>query len=323
MARPRAAIPSLTHRTHLLPNWRRTPAPNTVMQQHSAEGDGMKRIVVGVDFSAASPDVARWACRFVPSDGSALLTHIIPAGAVPNFLRGMKTLIGAQRERGEAEARSRLEELGRTLPCQAELRVSRGRAAEGIARVGADIGAELLAIGPRGARASRLGTTAEQLVREADRPVLVVHDPKDADPGALLLAVDASAHSADVLRWGRRLMDHFGARATVLHVLEGELLVALRVADEGSAERKESERAIAAARDWIAEQVTREGLAEGETTIEAVFGSPVHEIARRTEANGHDLVIMGSRGLGGVRREIFGSVASGVLRAAWGPVLVV
>ena len=43
----------------------------------------------------------------------------------------------------------------------------------------------------------------------------------------------------------------------------------------------------------------------------------IHEIAARTEAGGHDLVVMGSRGMGGLQREILGSVASGVLRAAW------
>lgn len=52
-------------------------------------------------------------------------------------------------------------------------------------------------------------------------------------------------------------------------------------------------------------------------------GSPIHGIAIRTEAVGHDLVVVGSRGLGDVRREVLGGVTSGVLRAAWCPVLVV
>jgi universal stress protein E len=184
---------------------------------------------------------------------------------------------------------------------------------------------DLLAIGPKGSRAPRLGTTAEQLVRVADRPVLVVHDPGPGDPRRLLLAIDSSRRSAEVLAWGRRLMEHFGARATILHVLDHVLLAGLRAGEVGERRKTAGEHAIRAAIGWAMEQARRQRLPEEDTAVVAVFGSPVHEIANRTEQgdDGHDLVVVGSRGVGGVRREIFGSVASGVLRAAWCPVLVV
>lgn len=282
----------------------------------------MNRILTGVDFSDGSANAARWACRFLAPGGQATLCHVVPSG-LPDFLESMADLLTAREGTAEDEARERLEDLAHALSCDVSTQVLRGRPADRLARLAADVDADLLAIGPRGARASRLGTTAEQLVRQADRPVLVVHEPNDADPERLLLAVDASALAPQVLRWGQRLMARFEATATVLHVLDEDILVGLRVAPPGSPERERSESALAATDAWLTELTREAGLDERRTTTQAVFGSPVHEIATRTENHEHDLVVMGSRGLGGVRREVVGSVASSVLRAAWGPVMVV
>lgn len=282
----------------------------------------MNRILTGVDFSDGSANTARWACRFLAPGGQATLCHVVPSG-LPDFLESMADLLTAREGTAEDEARERLEDLAHALSCDVSTQVLRGRPADRLARLAADVDADLLAIGPRGARASRLGTTAEQLVRQADRPVLVVHEPNDADPERLLLAVDASALAPQVLRWGQRLMARFEATATVLHVLDEDILVGLRMAPPGSPERERSESALAATDAWLTELTREAGLDERRTTTQAVFGSPVHEIATRTENHEHDLVVMGSRGLGGVRREVVGSVASSVLRAAWGPVMVV
>ncbi|HUH12101.1 MAG TPA: universal stress protein [Longimicrobiales bacterium] len=282
----------------------------------------MERIVVGIDFSETSPEVTRWACAFLQEDGEAVLAHVLPGGPVPDFLKGLLPSAG-EGSAGIEERAARLEELAGGLRCRTTARVLRGSPAAALARLGGEVGADLLAIGPRGRRASRLGTTAEQLVRSADRPVLVVREPRGPAPTRLLLAVDASPRGLEVLRMGKRLMTHFGATATVLHVLDEDLLVALRLTPEGSPEHTRGAQAIAAARGWIEEQVRLQQLPQERTTISAIFGSPIHEIAGRTEVGGADLVVMGSRGLGGVAREILGSVASGVLRAAWCPILVV
>jgi universal stress protein E len=283
----------------------------------------MQRIVTGVDFSETSPRVAAWACRFLAPDGETVLCHVVDEPGLPGFLQGLTDVLASRRDTATTAAAHDLEELGRDLPCATSARIVRGRPADQLANLAATCQADLIAIGPRGARASRIGTTAEQLVRLADRPVLVVHEPRDADPGNLLIAVDSSGHAAEVLDWGRRLMERFDCGATVLHVLDGEHLVALRASAPGSEEHDRAEQATGATRDWLAEQAEGAGLDQRRTTVEVVFGSPVHEIASRTEGHEHDLVVMGSRGVGGVRREFFGSVASGVLRAAWGPVLIV
>lgn len=281
----------------------------------------MKKIVIGVDRSEACRETAQWGCGFLDSDGTALLTHVAPGGQVPAFLRSL--LDPATTGPATAGTAAELEALADELGCRTEVRILRGQPAPELARLGREVEADLLAIGPRGGRASRLGTTAEQLVRLADRPVLVVRGPRGAKPGRLLIPIDASPQTDAVLRMGASLVDRFNARCTVLHVLDENLLVALRMAPEGSAEHDRSRAALAAARGWIDDKVREHGLPEGRTSIAAIFGNPIHEISTRTEAGGHDLVVMGTRGLGGIQREVLGSVASGVLRAAWCPVLVV
>ena len=56
---------------------------------------------------------------------------------------------------------------------------------------------------------------------------------------------------------------------------------------------------------------------------EVHFGRPATEILGLVAQAGYDLIVMGSRGLSGVRRLLFGSTAEEVIRAAALPVMVV
>ena len=53
------------------------------------------------------------------------------------------------------------------------------------------------------------------------------------------------------------------------------------------------------------------------------LGAPDREIVDLAEEIGAGLIVMGSRGLGGIRRALMGSVSDSVVRHAHCPVLVV
>ena len=65
--------------------------------------------------------------------------------------------------------------------------------------------------------------------------------------------------------------------------------------------------------------------AAGGRVVEAHFsmGSPDDEIVKLAEEIGAGLIVMGSRGLGGIKRALIGSVSDSVVRHAHCPVLVV
>jgi nucleotide-binding universal stress UspA family protein len=86
----------------------------------------------------------------------------------------------------------------------------------------------------------------------------------------------------------------------------------------------ELEEAMQQAQNFLDQQVERakeEGVSVAESHL--VRGRPDRELVRLSEEIGAGLIIMGSRGLGGVRRALMGSVSDSVVRHAHCPVMIV
>jgi nucleotide-binding universal stress UspA family protein len=86
----------------------------------------------------------------------------------------------------------------------------------------------------------------------------------------------------------------------------------------------ELEEAMQQAQHFLDQQVERvkeEGVSVAEAHL--VRGHPDREVVHLSEEIGAGLIIMGSRGLGGVRRALMGSVSDSVVRHAHCPVLIV
>lgn len=60
-----------------------------------------------------------------------------------------------------------------------------------------------------------------------------------------------------------------------------------------------------------------------EPKVEMVQGPPAETILEHAQKNGADLIVIGSRGLGGIREFVLGSVSHNVVQHARIPVLVV
>ena len=84
------------------------------------------------------------------------------------------------------------------------------------------------------------------------------------------------------------------------------------------------ERAEREAREVLNKQVAHIKDIGG-TVSQSYFrqGHPDREIVRLAEEIGAGLIVIGSRGLGGMRRALMGSVSDSVVRYAHCPVLVV
>jgi nucleotide-binding universal stress UspA family protein len=78
------------------------------------------------------------------------------------------------------------------------------------------------------------------------------------------------------------------------------------------------------ARTMLEEQVQRVGQSGGEIAqLHARLGRPDAQIVGVADELGAGLIVLGSRGLGSLRRALMGSVSDSVVRHAHCPVLVV
>lgn len=136
----------------------------------------------------------------------------------------------------------------------------------------------------------------------------------------ILAAYDGSEPAKRALSAAIRLTETFGGQLKVIHVFSlsgfpfGEAFMPLpqNVAQDfyGMAER-------------IVEEVKRqiERLPYAEAVLQQ--GVPARAILEFAEQTGSDLIVIGSRGLGGIRGMVLGSVSHNVVQHAKVPVLVV
>jgi nucleotide-binding universal stress UspA family protein len=136
----------------------------------------------------------------------------------------------------------------------------------------------------------------------------------------ILLAMDGSPHSKEALRYARDLALRDDAQVIVVHAVphlpaiqglngqEWEHMVSCNLA-EG---QKVTEQ--------VSGQLQDSGL---DVIVEVLEGPPGDAILRVAEARHCDLIVMGSRGRGGLASLLLGSVSHRVLAHAHVPVMIV
>jgi nucleotide-binding universal stress UspA family protein len=136
---------------------------------------------------------------------------------------------------------------------------------------------------------------------------------------SILVAVDGSRASANALQQAIDLARSEGARLTLISVAE---LPRWRFSGFPLAVPFPDEAQLARDAERVLEQA--EALVPEDVPVSTVVrrGPVVREILKRVEAGQHDLVVVGSRGLGPAGSLILGSVSRAVLARSPVPVLV-
>ncbi len=155
----------------------------------------------------------------------------------------------------------------------------------------------------------------------------------------IIVGLDGSAASIRALRWALQQAQLFGgARVTVIHAyrlaeMRGAYAYSESYLPAGALERRtEQEHALRAeeetrAHEWaerlIAEAVDAEGGEPEGTVIDLVVvtSDPARALLERSA--GADLLVLGSRGLGGFQGLLVGSVSQKCLHHAHCPVVVI
>src|SRR5215207_789435 len=153
-------------------------------------------------------------------------------------------------------------------------------------------------------------------------------------PTRILLATDGSEDAAHATEAAVELSKTTGSQLHVVYVGEDAYSRALVYPDAADPQRVEQEDpALIEKLGQQFEQMARRVLdaevekvqAAGGTVAQAHLrmGTPAAEIVDLAEELGVGLVVVSSRGLGGIRRALMGSVSESVVRHAHCPVLVV
>jgi len=136
---------------------------------------------------------------------------------------------------------------------------------------------------------------------------------------SILCPVDFSPQSRKALQYALALSRRFGSRLTVMFVNDPLLIAAANAAYRG--QRRFVDRTNAELARFV-KQITRTGRREHESVgLIVSVGNPAEEILRQATRLRSDFVVMGSHGLSGIRKVLFGSTTEQVLRRATVPVL--
>ncbi|MBX6764318.1 MAG: universal stress protein [Rubrobacteraceae bacterium] len=139
----------------------------------------------------------------------------------------------------------------------------------------------------------------------------------------MLLAVDGSRGSDEAGRIAAGIAKVIGSELHLIHVAPEPLVLPYDVPQEEELPPI-LQLARKNARTFVDEQAQRlEGMGAKVAGTHPVLGRPDVEIVAVAEEIGADLVVVGSRGLGGLRRALMGSVSDSVVRHAHCSVLVV
>ena len=138
--------------------------------------------------------------------------------------------------------------------------------------------------------------------------------------GRLLCPVDFSEQSRQALLWASAIAQHRGGELTVLSVVEPLLAQAAGIRLGVDLARTDTEPAL---REFVAATLT-EGVRQASRVRTVVTVGDTSEAILQTARNlTAGLIVMGTHGLGGLRKLLLGSTTEQVLRRTEWPVLAV
>lgn len=301
----------------------------------------------GSDFAEAALDLA---FPLAIEHGARLVLATVLPDAEPSPSAGARPEDGRAdpaRESGRrylADVAERLE--GRVLEgrdLEVETLLLEGDIVDALETAIHDIAADLVAMtthGRGGLDRAWLGSVADELVRLAPAPVLLVRpsEAKSGEPGRrpdiiapgapfrrILIPLDGSERSEKVLPLAVQLADPEEAELTLFRTAEPIIPIDHAVGALGlitdASDLEYREQEAARYLDRVAAPLRERGLVV-HTRVDRVVQPAVAilEAARQLDA---DLIAMATRGHGGVTRFLIGSVADKVLRSADTPLLLV
>ena len=283
------------------------------------------RITVGYDGSPSSVTTVEWAANEAElRDAQVCLVHCCSTSAGLGWDIGSSpAAIYDPRELEQAtlvQAESMAAELRRRHPgltCSAE--AVPGSPRDGL--VDASVTSDLMVVGNTGAGAMKwlLGSVASAVMRRSRCPIVLVPARSTSRPlyNRIVVGVDGSPASATALQWATAEAAVREAELVLIHVWR---LPFRRPAIVHEAEREVMAAEAATLLTGLVQSVP---TCARRSALRSIRVEDDAETALLAAAESADLVVVGSRGQGGLRSMLFGSVARTLTKSAPCPIAVV
>ena len=285
------------------------------------------RVLVATDGSTDAGAALGWLSHLSPSRTSVRIVTVVTLPPSPIDIPTVRAYYEELLGRGEQVVKAGREALGAT-GAEADTQVRRGDPREQIVDAAGEWKAELLVMGARGLggfAGAMLGSVSMAALRSAHCPVLVVKGPS-RELRRAVVALDGSRDSLAAARFLATLPLRTPLAVRLLAVLEAPPALApgegLRPTVLTAPETVFGERrtVLEGTLDRVAGDLRP---VAGDIECSVVGGRPGAEIVAAASEPGIDLVVVGARGLGQVRRWLLGSVSERVVHHAPCSVLVV
>ena len=292
------------------------------------------KILLALDGSDPSMTaVAAVATLSIPNGSTIVLLHVLPgedqiySGAWPTIVL---TPPPEETARARDEIRSRIQSVAASLAAEGrtiEVKIVEGRAASGIVQAAESLPADLIVLGARGhgtVEGLVVGSVSGEVVDHAPCPALVVRTPQvrrvlvatdgsEAADRAAAFVADSGLFEAAELR-GLSVVDPGLPWWTATSPAEG--LVAVEAYEQMlEVARRHADAAARRTAERLGEDVTADAV--------EVSGDVASTILSEATAWQAEVVVVGTRGLGMVKRTLLGSVSRDVLHHAPMSVLIV
>lgn len=265
------------------------------------------RIIAGTDGSERALEAVRQAARLAAALGADLgIAYVIDPG------RPHEGDVEAEAEKALAAGSAIAGHLG-VEPTTLVLTGDPGKA---LVEHAEQEGAQLICVGPDGgiiASTMHVGGTANHVLREAHCSVLVARPAGSDFPRRVACAVDGSESSVDTALAAATVAASTGAELRLVHVIPvfrgHNAEWTLEPSEESPPE--------------LAPSVVAASSLEVTPIREMAMGRPERALVAAAERDGSDLMVVGHRGVSGMRRVLLGSVSEHVAHHAPCSVLVV
>jgi nucleotide-binding universal stress UspA family protein len=280
----------------------------------------MQRILVATDFSTRSDRALRRASLVARKVGAELtLAHVVDVDLPESVLRANKSVASAVL----ADSASMLQD---ELSIRTDWLITIDDVHTGIIAAADAISADLIVIGPHRSRFRDVfvGTTAERVVRQSMRPLLIAVDTPSAHHRNTLLALDFDDSSKVAARAAldMGIFDH--TAVVVMHAFDavGEGMMRRSMQSGETIQDYVDGEAIVAA-ERLRSLVQELDLPPSSQTVASMKGTPARTILESAREVGSDLIVLGASQKKGFERALVGSVTADVIRDAHRDILII